>query len=324
MAIAKLDPIGATLMQAVDFYVEHMRRQNLSATVTHAIEAWTAACVRRGLSERTQRDYLRTMRGIEKHTTGDSKLVNLTTEDLAQILDKTGQGKVSWQLQYRNLRAFWNWASKKGWCDKETFERVDKMPTPVKEAPETLTPKQCKALLDAAERNHSDCVAALAIAMYGGVRMAELRCLEWADVKNGYLAVPAIASKKKRRRALKISEPLSHWISKYSAKKGPICPSGWEQKWNAIRQLAGWRVKSSLLQSSPKNTAPIWPQNALRHTAASARIALGDNPRELVVELGHSEQTLFSHYVDAYSKSDAAKLFRFAPDGKILPRLKVA
>ncbi len=323
-ALVKLEPIGATLTQAVDFYVAHVERQTRSATISHAVTAWKAACVRRGLSERTHRDYQRTMQGIESYSSGDSKLANLSTEDLGQILDNTGTGKVSWQLQYRNLRAFWNWASKKGWCDKETFERIDKMPTPIKEAPETLTPDQCKDLLNAAEKHRPDCAAAVAVAIFGGVRMAELQRLQWSDVKNDYLAVPAIASKKRRRRTLKLTDPLAHWIREYAQDEGPICPAGWEQKWNAVRQLAGWRVKSSLLDSTPLKNAPTWPQNALRHTTASARLALGTPPCDLVVELGHSEQMLFSHYADAYSKKDAAELFRLAPKGKLLPQLQVA
>ncbi len=323
-ALATLAPTGATLFQAAEFYVAHLNQRNRSKSVPEAIAAWKTACVRRGLSERTLSDYSRTMQAIAVHAGKEANLSELTTEDLSQILDRTGSGAVSWHLQYRNLRAFWNWAAQKGWCQTKVFARIDRMPTPVKEAPQTLSSSQCKRLLNTAEAHFPDCAAAVAVAIFGGVRMAELKRLQWSDFRNDYLAVPAIASKKKRRRTLKLTEPLSLWIDQYRQTEGPLCPDGWEHKWNAIRQLTGWRVQSRLLDANPLKNAPAWPQNALRHTTASARLALGEPPASLVVELGHSEQMLFSHYADAYSKKDAALLFSLGPKGKSISQLKVA
>jgi hypothetical protein len=104
-------------------------------------------------------------------------------------------------------------------------------------------------------------------------------------------------------------------------------PANRPRKWKTARRVAGWSDLVDTEKHPLPENAPRWPQRALRHTHASATVALGEKPIDaLMFEFGHAGnvQTLREHYVGKYPKKDAIEFWRIGPEGKTLPRVKVA
>jgi hypothetical protein len=86
----------------------------------------------------------------------------------------------------------------------------------------------------------------------------------------------------------------------------------------AVRRLAGWKVWCELIEphEAPEEL-PEWPQNALRHTAASVALALGKPIETLIFEHGHAEgvTTLKAHYIGKMTKKEALAISSIGPKG---------
>jgi hypothetical protein len=80
------------------------------------------------------------------------------------------------------------------------------------------------------------------------------------------------------------------------------------------------------MEAEPPEEAPEWPQNALRHTAASVALALGKELQTLIFEHGHSGGTemLRKHYIGRVPKKDAQAIWTLGPKGTKLPIIKIA
>ena len=126
-------------------------------------------------------------------------------------------------------------------------------------------------LMQMAEKHFPDSVVPFAIALFTGMRPAEIDRLESKDITGEGITVPAVNDRKnKRRRFIQMPEPLVDWLKAYPA-KDYVCPPNWERKEKAVRRLAGWKVWSNLvptldlkpnLEAKAPEDAPEWPQNA--------------------------------------------------------------
>ena len=72
------------------------------------------------------------------------------------------------------------------------------------------------------------------------------------------------------------------------------------------------------MDAAPSDDQPEWPQNALRHTAATVSIALGKPIEQLTFEHGHvgGLEMLRRHYVGAMPKAEALKIWALRPEKK--------
>lgn len=96
-----------------------------------------------------------------------------------------------------------------------------------------------------------------------------------------------------------------------------------------MKRLAWFKIWSDYvtkfkLKPQPDKKDTKWPQNGLRHTAASVAVALGKPLPELLFEHGHSggEETLKKNYLGLMPKSQAKAIWALAPQkkkGLILP-----
>jgi integrase len=175
----------------------------------------------------------------------------------------------------------------------------------------------------AAERYFPECVPAFATALLTGVRQAELERLTDDDFTPDGIRVAAASSKTNRARFIQMPEALTAWLARYPV-RGRLCPPNWARKEKAVRRLAGFRVWSDLvadmkmdppMDAAPANGLPEWPQNCLRHTAASVALALGKSLKTLIFEHGHAggEDLLKAHYIGVMPKAEAIKIDSLRP-----------
>lgn len=324
-ALRLLEPLGIGLLDAVSRFVEAETRQRASVPIADAVKAFRAAG--EATWSRSQSTAYR-LRG-DKLTEAfpDRMIASIGGEELRKHLEETTGGAGAFNQALRLVRAIWNWSARppRKWCDTEAIEHLD-MQSAVSGEIGVLTPKQAQAVMDAAAKYFPETVPPLAIQLFTGLRKAELERLTPSDFNSEGISVPAVSAKTKRRRFIQMPEPLAEWLKVYPI-TDYVCPPDWQRKQIAVRRLAGFKVWSNLvprlkikppLEATPPDDLPEWPENALRHTAATVALALGKPLEQLVFEHGHTGglEMLRKHYIGAMPKKDALAIWSIRPESK--------
>jgi integrase len=260
---------------------------------------------------------------------------SITPEELQAHLEARTSGPVAFNGRLRLLTGLWRWAGKppREWCNPDTLKHLERKESVTSEI-STLTAKEAATLLATAEKHLPDTVIPFAIALFTGMRMQEIERLKPEDIAPDGITVGQDKSKNKQRRFIHMPDTLAAWLEAYPI-TDCVCPPNWHRKEKAVRRLAGWKVWSDLvptlpfkkrMQAEPPEDAPEWPQNALRHTAASVALALGKELQTLIFEHGHSGGTemLRKHYIGRMPKKDAQAIWTLGPKGTKLPNMKIA
>jgi len=319
-----LEPLGISLLEAVRRFVEMETRNRASVTIEAAIGEFRAS----GSTWSDSQTAAYRLRGEKLVAEFPGRMISLITgEELRKHLDATTGGPGSYNQALRLVRAVWRWAAKppRKWCDTEAVEHLEGRDSVSGEIG-VLSYQQALAVMRAAEKYLPEAVPAFAIALFTGMRQAEIDRLTAADVTNDGITVPAVSAKTKRRRFIQMPEPLAEWLKAYPVKKS-VTPTDWRRKQIAVRRLAGFKVWSDLvprlditpkLEASPPDDLPEWPDNALRHTAATVSIAMGKPIETLTFEHGHvgGLEMLRRHYVGALPKAEALKIWALRPEAK--------
>ncbi len=320
-ASALLAPYGVDLIEVARRFVESEKRNLASAAVEDAIAAFRATGESWSFSQSTA--YRLRGEKLINHFQG-RMLSTITGEELQWHLSETTSGAGSFNQGLRLIRAFWRWCAKppRKWCDLEAVAHLEGKSGTSGEIG-TLTPTQVSAVLSAAEKHFPEAVPGFAIALFTGMRQAEIERLKPSDVTVDGITVPAVSAKTKRRRFIQMPEPLAAWLKAYPITDS-VTPRDWRRKQTAVRRLAGFKVWSELvprlnieprLEATPSEDLPEWPDNALRHTAATIALALGKPLEQLIFEHGHTGglEMLRRHYIGAMPKADALKIWNVRP-----------
>ncbi len=320
-AVRLLEPLGVSLLDAVRSFVEIETRNRASVAIETALAAFRAT----GSDWSASQSTAYRLRGEKLAEAFPGRmLATITGEELRHHLVATTGGPGSFNQALRPTRAIWRWSAKppRKWCDTEAVEHLEVRESISGEIG-LLSYDQALAVMRAAEAYLPDTVPAFAIALFTGMRQAEIARLTGADVAIDGITVPAVSAKTKRRRFIQMPEPLAAWLKRYPV-GDTVTPPGWRRKQIAVRRLAGFKVWSDLvprldihpqLAATPPDDWPEWPDNALRHTAATVAVALGKPIEQLTFEHGHvgGLEMLRQHYVGALPKAEALKIWAISP-----------
>ena len=205
------------------------------------------------------------------------------------------------RAQYRaNIGVLFSHAERLGMIDRNPIPRTAK-PKLVDSPPEIFTVDELRSLLEAAQRTAPDVLPMLAIGAFAGVRDAEIKRLDWSEVDHsrGHIEIKGAKAKSARRRISSIQPNLAAWLRPYRGMNGRIVPEGARKKLDRVRKAAH---------------LARWPNNGLRHSFASYRLAaIHDAPR-VAVELGHtSPQMLYSAYRELVLPEEAERYWKIVP-----------
>ena len=182
--------------------------------------------------------------------------------------------------------ALWAQESREDWEDDEGIDDVC-----------LLTPDQLRALFDVLPRR---LIPVLALGAFAGVRRSETSRLHWRMVKEDHIELPRIiARKKKRRRRAPYLPACSAWLESCREEEGLIIPHG--DRFNQVTAIA------KKLGINP------WPQNVLRHSFISYRLALVRNAPQVAEEAGTSVEKIRSNYDEKATRKDAENWFEIFP-----------
>jgi integrase len=299
----KLEPFGATIRDAVNFYLPHLSALKRTKTAAELVDELLKVKEADGASER----YLSDLRSrlTQFSDSFDGKPVAEITvpqidEWLRSLADKeTGKrlSPVTRNNFRRVLIVAFNFAKENGYCVGNPAERSAKAKV-IETAVGIFTIDQTARLLESAP---AELVPYVAIGAFAGLRRAELERLDWkeVDLQSGLIEVTASKAKSARRRFVKIQTNLAKWLQPYAQLSGNVTPANYRELLDAAREAAG-------IQD--------WPQNALRHSFASYHLARFNDAAALSLELGHTNSNLvFQHYRQLVKPKQAERYWKIVP-----------
>ena len=197
-----------------------------------------------------------------------------------------------------------NFAKQRNYLPKSDTTQADlvsKVKVPPKDN-EIFTPEQFEQLLRAAPAR---LIPLLAISGFSGLRAAELSRLDWSavNIKRRIIELRATQAKTAARRILPISDNLAAWLTPFVGKGLVISTMEIRGEATALAKKLGIG----------------WPQNVLRHSYISYRVALtGDVPRT-ALEAGNSPAIIFRHYREVVDEDAANAWFGIMPPAELPP-----
>jgi len=156
-----------------------------------------------------------------------------------------------------------------------------------------LTPeKMIQFLTEASER----LIPLLAIGGFAGLRTSEIMRLHWEEIdfSQGHIEVKAGKTKTAQRRHAPLLPNLKSWLKPYKGLTGPVC---------STREVETERRKLA------EDLKFEWPNNALRHSYASYRMALTGNAQKVSSEMGNSPQMIYRNYRKLVTKREGEEWF---------------
>ncbi len=178
---------------------------------------------------------------------------------------------------------------RQGWCSMNPVAAIEIPPVAEKEI-EPLPLADCRRLVDVAKSSHfRDCLPALGLMLFAGVRPGEVERLCWRDVHldEGMLSIAVRHSKTGGARRVELCSSLRR-ILRHHRPRGQgevaassLCPPRWAQRWQDLRRAAGL--------ATPYRR---WVPDVLRHTYASYHALTHHNLPALQLQLGHRDSRL--------------------------------
>jgi integrase len=294
---------GKNINDAVSFFVDHLQRvRRCKTTVAQLADEVLEAKRRDGMSHAYLSDLkIRLARFCRDF--GNRPIASVTVEEIDNWL-RSLEGSPKSRTNYRaNIGVLFSYATKRRMLETNPVLHTAKPKLP-DNPPEIFTVDELRALLDAANRNATDVLPMLAIGAFAGLRDAEIKRLDWSevDLARRHIEIKAAKAKSARRRIIPIQPNLAEWLRPYAAMKNSVVPEGARGKLDRVCKAAG---------------LSRWPNNGLRHSFASYRLAACYDAPRVAGELGHtSPQMLYSTYRELVLPEEAEHYWKLVPEVK--------
>ena len=324
VALDKLEAVGASLSEAVDFFLRHAAVVKERVMVPELMRRFVRS---REESDRSDR-YVRQLKvslGALARAYPLTDAAELSREEVQAWLRSGG-----WAAKTRNnylgdVRAMFAWAMREGLAARSPCECIAKTVLPHEEI-STLKVEGARALLDAA-RGNGEMMTYVVLAMFCGIRPAEIERMDAAalNLDEGTVIVLAETAKTGARRVVDLSANAVAWLRTVELPVGRLCVGRWSERWRAFRRGCGWQVgaddagERSLAFRRAAVAVPItrgaWPADVLRHTFASMHYAQHQDESLLKAQMGHWERadTLHRHYRALTTRAEAAAFWALRP-----------
>lgn len=218
----------------------------------------------------------------------------ITPADIEAWLARAPLAQSTRAAELGRLSALFSFCARRKYRPDNPVEQVDKPVVEVK-PPRILTVEESAQVVQLCP---APLLGWLLLALYAGIRPEELDRLSWdaVDLEAGVVTVDAEASKVRARRLVHLRPGLAGRLA--AARAGgavlPLVPVTRRRLMRKLRDAMGW---------------PEWPQDVLRHTAASYWLAVEPDVPRLALELGNSPAMIFRHYRELVRREDAERFW---------------
>jgi integrase/recombinase XerD len=235
----------------------------------------------------------------------DKPLADFTRQDVEDWLGKysTAYSRQTWLNRISTLFSF---AVRRNVVARNPCDQVERV-TVDKKRPRILTPAEANLLL---QRCPTLMIPYLTLAMFAGIRPEEVMRMKWEDIDLD-TRVAFVDGKTRRARYVPLEPRAVKLLADHPIKTGPVVPGPAISTNAAVR---AWRESARQLLGLPR-----FPQDLLRHTAASYLIALLGDAGKVAKRLGNSEKTLSSHYYAPMTDRTCAEFWRTEPPPEAAP-----
>ena len=209
----KLEKFGETINDAVEFRIDHLERvRRHGITVEQLTKELLETKRKDGRSEIYLRD-LRNILAIFVRDFGSRAVAGITVEELDNWL-RALPGSPKTRTNFRaNIGVLFSLARQRRIITENPIEFTAKPKLP-DNPPAVFAVDQLRALLEAAQRVEPDVLPMLAIGAFAGLRDAEIKRLDWAEVDQArkHIEITAVKAKSAKRRIVPIQPNLAAWL----------------------------------------------------------------------------------------------------------------
>ncbi len=295
-----LKPLSATLTDAVQFFLKHAEPVGGTKSLADAIREILDSKRRAGKRESYIRILGWVLNAFEREFQGRN-VSEITRHDVESWVDRT-ENLTTRKNRIRDLSILFEFCRRRGYCGSNPLENIER-PVVGGKRPEIFTVNEAAALLSAAELHPEfELVPAIAIGLFAGLRMSEIKQLDWrnVDFEHRVIDVDESIAKTRQQRNVDISDSLIAWLTPHAQMEGRLIPAGFRKKMEQLRELAG---------------ITKWPNNGLRHSFGSYHVAHFQNSNMTALQMGHATtDTLFKHYRNyRIRRKDAEAYWKLAP-----------
>jgi integrase len=214
----------------------------------------------------------------------------VTTADIEAWLSKWNgvQYRATWLNRINTLFSF---ARKRDYITKNPCDKIER-PTIEKRVPKILTPAE--AIIAYRSCPH-DCRAWVVLCLWCGLRPSEAARILWEDINLEQGTITVRVSKVRRYRIVNMPACAVELLRPLAESSGAIAPHQ-----TTLRRALRYMRRGLNFER--------WPQDIMRHTAASYHLAITGDAGKVATMLGNSPQILLTHY-NGVAMLDAAKEF---------------
>lgn len=199
------------------------------------------------------------------------------------------------------LSALFAFAVRRGWLTRNPcgqLEHIRMEPA----RPSILNPEQCERLMRWVQFHKPSAMAYMTCALFVGIRPEETEKLTWDAInENGkVIVIDACVSKVRNRRIVDLHPTAVEWLQSARAAQSMLPMSRATRR----RLLRETRTVLGLTK---------WPQDVLRHSAASYMMAKYRDAGRVADWLGNSPSILLRHYRELVSAESALAFWSIRP-----------
>jgi integrase len=287
---------GESLLSAVKEYAAR-RRHVADKRVREIVDELLAAKERDRLSKR----YIETLRGHLRRFAAafETNIGSITAKLIEEWLASQKIGPRARNNIRTSVVTLFHFARGRGYLPKGQPTEVEDVPRAKDRGGKIgiLTPKRLASLMTKATRNVR---LYFALGAFTGMRSSEILKLEWSDVnfERKHITVSPEKAKTATRRLVPIQPNLMQWLAPYRGRSGRLFNSRRDAD-KAIAFAKGQGIE--------------WPDNALRHSYATYRLAAVSDTARVALEMGNSPQKLMTNYRELADEHDAKAWFAISP-----------
>lgn len=199
------------------------------------------------------------------------------------------------------LSSLFSFAVRRKWIPENPCDQLEQVHIEPS-IPRILTPDESERLMRWAQFQKPDSVGYFAKALFVGIRPEETEKLEADRIQEDkrLIVIDAAASKVRNRRIVTITDTAAEWLAE-ARRLGCLCPfsRATRRRWiRDAREHLGFTT---------------WPQDVLRHSAASYLMATFKDAGQVATMLGNSSSILLRHYRELVTEENAVAFWAIRP-----------